>query len=124
MNITGVDFAIVQTQDFDRAVDFYENTLGLERSIQYGSHPGMEFETGSLTLAVLEIEKFGQPFTVSKSAIMLRVDDVPAAKEELEGKGVPFHGDIIDSGVCHQAFFSDPDGNTLGLHHRYTPRGS
>jgi predicted enzyme related to lactoylglutathione lyase len=122
MNITGVDFAIVQTQDFDRAVDFYENTLGLERSIQYGSHPGMEFETGSLTLAVLEIEKFGQPFSVSKSAIMFQVDDVPAARAELEGKGVPFQGDIIDSGVCHQAFFSDPDGNTLGLHHRYTPR--
>jgi len=122
MNVTGVDFAIVQTQDFDRAVDFYENTLGLERSIQYGSHPGMEFETGNLTLAVLEIEKFGQPFSVSKSAIMLRVDDVPAARAELESKGVPFHGDIIDSGVCHQAFFSDPDGNSLGLHHRYTPR--
>jgi predicted enzyme related to lactoylglutathione lyase len=122
MNITGVDFAIVQTQDFDRAVDFYENTLGLERSIQYGSHPGMEFETGSLTLAVLEIEKFGQPFSVSKSAFMFQVDDVPAAKAELEGKGVTFNGDIIDSGVCHQAFFSDPDGNSLGLHHRYTPR--
>ena len=122
MNITGVDFAIVQTQDFDRAVDFYENTLGLERSIQYGSHPGMEFETGSLTLAVLEIEKFGQPFSVSKSAIMFQVDDVSAAKAELEGKGVPFNGDIIDSGVCHQAFFSDPDGNSMGLHHRYQPR--
>jgi len=124
MNVTGVDFAIVQTQDFDRAVDFYENTLGLERSIQYGSHPGMEFETGNLTLAVLEIEKFGQPFNVSKSAIMFQVDDVPAAKAELEGEGVTFQGDIIDSGVCHQAFFSDPDGNSLGLHHRYTPRTS
>jgi len=25
--------------------------------------------------------------------------------------------------VCHQAFFSDPDGNTLILHHRYAPKG-
>ena len=122
MNVTGVDFAVIQTQDFDRAVDFYENTLGLERSIQYGSHPGMEFETGNLTLAVLEIEKFGQPFNVSKSPLALQVDDVPAAREELEGKGVTFHGDIVDSGVCHQAYFSDPDGNSLILHHRYSPR--
>jgi predicted enzyme related to lactoylglutathione lyase len=124
MNITGVDFAVVQTQDFDRAVEFYGTTLGLEPSIKYGSHPGMEFETGNLTLAVLEIEKFGQPFNVSKSPIAFQVDDVKAAREELEGKGVTFTGDILDSGVCHQAFFSDPDGNTLILHHRYAPRKS
>ena len=29
----------------------------------------------------------------------------------------------IDSGVCLQAHFADPDGNTLGIHHRYAPRG-
>ena len=33
-----------------------------------------------------------------------------------------FKGEIIDSGVCHQAIFEDPDGNTLDLHHRYAPR--
>ena len=32
-----------------------------------------------------------------------------------------FIGDIIDSGVCFQAFFADPDGNPLILHHRYAP---
>ena len=26
-----------------------------------------------------------------------------------------------DSGVCHMAFFRDPDGNMLMLHHRYAP---
>ena len=119
MNITGVDFAIIQTQDFDRAIEFYGGTLGLPELKRYGKHPGIEFQAGNLTVAVIEIEKFGQPFNVSKSAIMFQVDDVPAAREELEGKGVPFHGDVIDSGVCHQAFFSDPDGNTMGLHHRY-----
>ena len=30
--------------------------------------------------------------------------------------------DTIDSGVCHMAPFSDPDGNALMLHHRYAPR--
>ncbi len=33
-----------------------------------------------------------------------------------------FRGDILDSGVCHQAFFADPDGNPLALHHRYAPK--
>jgi len=81
--------------------------------------PGIEFQAGNLTVAVIEIEEFGQPFAVSKSAIMFQVDDVAAARGELEGKGVDFDGDIIDSGACHQAFFRDPDGNTMGLHHRY-----
>jgi hypothetical protein len=28
---------------------------------------------------------------------------------------------IFDSGVCHMAFFTDPDGNDLMLHRRYAP---
>ena len=49
------------------------------------------------------------------------VDDVAAARAELEAKGVEFTGDILDTGVCHMAFFMDPDGNDLMLHHRYAP---
>ena len=51
----------------------------------------------------------------------LHVDDVAAARSELEGKGVEFLGDILDTGVCHMAFFKDPDGNDLMLHSRYAP---
>ena len=54
--------------------------------------------------------------------VALQVDDVAAVKERLEGAGIQFRGDIMDSGVCHQAFFEDPDGNLLGLHHRYAPK--
>jgi hypothetical protein len=34
---------------------------------------------------------------------------------------VQFDGETLDSGVCHMAFFSDPDGNALMLHRRYAP---
>jgi catechol 2,3-dioxygenase-like lactoylglutathione lyase family enzyme len=122
MSVTGVDFALIPTRDFDRAVEFYGNVLGLEKGQRYGKHPGQEFETGNLTLAVMEIEKFGQPFS-NASAIALRVDDAFAARAELEAKGVEFGGHI-DSGVCHQIFFADPDGNPLILHQRYAPRSS
>jgi len=50
------------------------------------------------------------------------VEDVQAARAELEAKGVEFAGETLDSGVCHMAFFRDPDGNDLMLHHRYAPR--
>jgi predicted enzyme related to lactoylglutathione lyase len=122
MHVTGVDFAYIPTTDIDRAVDFYGNVLGLPESARYGKMPGVEFETGSLTLAVIQSEAFGQKFERNANGIALRVDDVPKAREELEAKGVEFTAETIDSGVCHMAFFTDPDGNALLLHHRYAPR--
>ena len=52
----------------------------------------------------------------------LHVDDVDAARAELEAKGVEFAGETLDTGVCKMALFTDPDGNDLMLHSRYAPR--
>jgi predicted enzyme related to lactoylglutathione lyase len=120
--VTGVDFVYVPTMSFGAAVDFYGSVLGLTCSARYGRMPGAEFETGNLTLAVIESEAFGVEFRPNKNAIALRVDDVAAARAELESRGVSFNADTIDSGVCHMAFFEDPDGNALMLHQRYAPR--
>jgi predicted enzyme related to lactoylglutathione lyase len=120
--ITGVDFVYVPTQEFDRAVQFYGEVLELPLSARYGKMPGAEFETGTLTLAVIQTDAFGVEFHANRNAIALHVDDVPAARAELESRGVAFGADTIDSGVCHMAFFEDPDGNALMLHHRYAPR--
>jgi catechol 2,3-dioxygenase-like lactoylglutathione lyase family enzyme len=120
--VTGVDFSVIPVKDFERAVAFYGETLGLPLSTRYGKMNGVEFETGNLTLAVLDAGEFGIDFTPAKNAIALRVEDVAAARKELESKGVEFQGEIVDTGVCHQTYFSDPDGHALILHHRYAPR--
>jgi catechol 2,3-dioxygenase-like lactoylglutathione lyase family enzyme len=120
--VTGVDFVYVPTKDFDAAVEFYGTVLGLPLSARYGKMPGAEFETGNLTLAVIESEAFRLDFQANNHPIALHVDDVEAARAELESRGVEFGGDTLDSGVCHMAFFNDPDGNALMLHHRYAPR--
>jgi predicted enzyme related to lactoylglutathione lyase len=120
--ITGVDFVCVPTRDHDRAVDFYGQTLGLDRVKRWGQMPATEFQAGNLTLAVMDPSAFGQAEARRNSApIALQVDDVEAARTALEAKGVTFQIDMMDSGVCHQAMFSDPDGNPLILHHRYAP---
>ena len=126
--VTGVDFISIPTRDIDRAIDFYENVVGLEPGPRW-QRPGQramgaEFETGTVTIAVMEVEQFGIEFSPHLVPIALRVDDVAAARSELESRGVEFRGDTIDSGVCHQALFHDPDGNLLDLHHRYAPRSS
>jgi catechol 2,3-dioxygenase-like lactoylglutathione lyase family enzyme len=119
--ITGTDFAYVPTQDFDRAVSFYTEVLELPELKRYGRMPGVEFETGNLTLAVIEASAFGLEFNPNPNAIALQVDDVGAARELLESRGVEFDADTIDSGVCHMAFFKDPDGNSFLLHKRHAP---
>jgi catechol 2,3-dioxygenase-like lactoylglutathione lyase family enzyme len=122
VNVTGTDFVTVFVKDFDAASGFYGQTLGLERSAEYGRIPGAEFETGNLTLQVMDSSAVGIEFAPSKHPIALHVDDVEAARSELEEQGIEFKGQTIDSGVCHMALFEDPDGNTLMLHHRYAPR--
>jgi predicted enzyme related to lactoylglutathione lyase len=122
MNVTGVDFIAIPTQDFDRADAFYGDVLGLERSKRWGDMPAGEFETGSLTIALMQSDAFGMTFSPHSHPVAFQVDDVEVARKDLEDKGVEFGADTMDSGVCHMAHFRDPDGNVLMLHHRYAPK--
>ena len=119
--VSGVDFVCVPTADFDASCAFYGDVLGLPQIDRYGQMPGAEFQAGNLTLAVMDAKAFGSEFRPNVLPIALHVDDVAAAKAQLEAAGVEFVTDVFDSGVCHQAIFKDPDGNPLGLHHRYAP---
>ncbi len=102
--VTGVDFVSVPTRDLERSVAFYGDSLGLRRTTYVPERMGI----GS--------------FERNANHVALQVDDVAAARATLEERGVEFMGDIFDTGVCHMAFFADPDGNALMLHHRYAPR--
>ena len=121
MKVEGVDFAAIFVDDYAAAVEFYRDVLGFDH-LDYGKIPGGEFETGSLTLQVVEAAAIGREFEPSGHPIAFHVDDVEAARAELEGKGVRFLAETMDSGVCHMAPFSDPAGNAFLLHNRYAPR--
>ncbi len=100
---------------------FYGETLGLERSVYLEERNYAEFETGNLTLSVIDAEKMGLEHVPMRSGIALHVDDVASARATLEERGVSFPQDTFDTSVCHMAIFDDPDGNLLILHHRYAP---
>jgi len=121
--IGGVDFVALPTHDVGASAEFYGEKLGLRRSVYMPERNFAEFETGNLTLSIIDAEKMGlghhDPL---RHEIALHVDDVQAARKTLESRGVTFKGDTFDTGVCHMAFFDDPDGNALMLHHRYAPR--
>ncbi len=64
----------------------------------FGLYKGTEFEPGT--------------------GIMFAVPNVAEAVAELKARGVPFHGPIEDTPVCHMAFGTDPEGNGFILHMR------
>jgi catechol 2,3-dioxygenase-like lactoylglutathione lyase family enzyme len=117
VNVERVDFLSVLTQDIARAKRFYTGVLGLDIESE-GEHD-IEFTCGQVTLDVFDPSSIGQPFAVSPAGMALRVEDVDVARAELEAKGVEFDGETIETSVCRQAWFKDPDGNALMLHRRF-----
>ena len=117
--INGVDFIAFPTKDAEAARKFYGETLGLPFGKQWGEMPAYEFETGTVTIALMQVDAFNIEFSPNSTPFEFHVDDFDTAKAELESRGVEFVTDVIDSGVCKQAIFQDPDGNALGIHHRY-----
>lgn len=117
--ITKLDFVGIPTQDAERARSFYVDTLGLRPD----DHSRFEVWVGETCFGIWQPDKQGMTFAPQKNGhIALHVDDVAAARAELEAKGVTFAGETFDTGVCHMALFTDPDGNDLMLHNRYAPR--
>lgn len=117
--ITKLDFVAIPSKDADRTRAFYVDTLGLKPD----DNSDYEFWVGGTCFGIWEPEKAGRPFAPQKNGhLALHVDDIEAAKAELSAKGVEFVDDTFDTGVCHMAFFTDPDGNDLMLHNRYAPK--
>lgn len=125
--VTGIDYVSIPTNDLPRAREFYEQVLELPPSSLWqrpGEEPlGAELEPGTVTLALVDCQALGIPFSPNAVPIALHVDDVAAARAALEERGVTFVAGTLDSGVCHMAHFRDPDGNALVLHQRYAPKG-
>jgi catechol 2,3-dioxygenase-like lactoylglutathione lyase family enzyme len=117
--ISKLDFVAVPSQDAERTRSFYVDTLGLRPD----DHARFEVWAGDTCFGIWEPDKMGMSFAPQKNAHpALHVDDVAAARAELEAKGVVFNGDTFDTGVCHMALFCDTEGNDLMLHSRYKPR--
>jgi predicted enzyme related to lactoylglutathione lyase len=117
--INKLDFVGIPSQDPDRARAFYVDTLGLKPD----EKSDYEFWVGGTCFGIWQPEKMGMPFEPQRNAHpALHVDDVAAARAELEAKGVEFLGETFDTGVCHMALFRDTEGNDLMLHSRYAAK--
>src|ERR687893_2970240 len=91
--VTGVDFVSVPTRDLERAVAFYGETLGLPMSVHHPERNFAEFETGDVTLSVVDPERMGiGQFQPNRSHLALQAQDVGEARATLEAPRVAFAG--------------------------------
>ena len=111
------DFVSVPVQDMERARAFYSETLGLPLIGPDAGFP--EFDLGNVSLYLIDPTKVGGEFAPHVSHIALRVPNVHDARSALEASGVEFQGEILETPVCHMAFFRDSEGNALMLHRRF-----
>ena len=120
IEVERTDFVPLATRDKERALKFYGETLGLKRNEL--ARPGLAGVRNRERHAGDHGSRAGRDGVRHvHNPIAFRVADVAEARGKLESAGVEFHGETLDTGVCHMAFFSDPDGNALMLHRRYAP---
>ncbi|HAZ16612.1 MAG: hypothetical protein A3H59_02010 [Candidatus Jacksonbacteria bacterium RIFCSPLOWO2_02_FULL_43_9] len=113
MNISGVDFIVYGVSDYDKAIVFYRDVLGMTLTHEYGGF-WAEFDAGNLTFAI------STRFSPSSSGprIAFAVDDVQSVVEELKVKGITIISEVEDGAVCVKAVVDDKDGNKIILHQR------
>ena len=115
MIVERTDFISVPVTDLERSTRFYAETLGLEKVS--GDEGWPEFQLGeNVSLYLIDPTNIGQSFTAPHSAhIALRVPDVAAARAELEGRGVEFHGEPEQQPYGIDVGFRDPSGNQMRM---------
>ena len=111
----GVANIWMPVQDTDRAVDFYQNTLGLSLVKQDGDWA--EFEADGLRIGLNGREPEGSGSSQGGPVLTFRPDDsLETTMEDLQGRGVEFPAGISEHNWGRVATFEDPDGNDLQLY--------
>ncbi|MGD8463009.1 MAG: VOC family protein [Anaerolineae bacterium] len=113
-----VDDVFFNVDDMDQAVAFYRDALGLK--VKYESADWVELDAGNVTIALRRYGSGpeGRPeLGVGEGAtLVFEVDDIQAARAELEAKDVKLIGPVFEYGAVKLAAFEDLNGNVLQIY--------
>ena len=113
-----VDDVFFNVDDMEKSVAFYRDKLGLP--VKYETADWVEFEAGNMTIALRRYGSGpeGRPeLGVGEGAtIVFEVDDIEAARAELEGQGIKFISGVFEYGSVKLAAFEDLNGNVLQIY--------
>jgi methylmalonyl-CoA/ethylmalonyl-CoA epimerase len=114
--ITHIGQIAINIKDVDRAIDFYQNKLGLPMLFRAGDLAFFQSGQTRLMLSRAEKTEFDHP----SSIVYFFVSDLPSTHAEMRSRGVEFIDEphLIAKMPDHDlwmTFFKDSEGNTLGL---------
>jgi predicted enzyme related to lactoylglutathione lyase len=118
-----LDHVYYWVRDMDAAVAFYTEVVGLTLIRRTGDE-WAEFDSGTpVRLALHGATHGGDPGAAGGATVVLRAEDLDAARRTLEGRGAAFDEHVGEvEGFARFATFRDPDGNPIQLI-EYAPRG-
>jgi catechol 2,3-dioxygenase-like lactoylglutathione lyase family enzyme len=125
MNLKRLDNIDIACTDVEPMVAFYRDVLGLRFRLPYEAGQGWAgFIAGDVVIYVIE-EEATAPHPAPRltggdnppglDSIAFEVDDLDEAIAELDGHGVTWAGDIVESDWYRYRGFHDPEGNLLYL---------
>lgn len=120
LQVKAFAFTAYPVTDLTRAKAFYQGVLGLKPGNIWGDDKQgwIEYDLGDGTLAIGNIAGDKWKPSASGPCLALEVADFDAAIATLRGAGTPFTVEPMDTGACRMGIVSDPDGNSLLIHHR------
>lgn len=98
----------------EKAAKFYEETLGLEKKLEYSSY--VDFECGGVEIELILKLKELQKISPASPSVEFLVDDVKKVCDKLKSKGVRSIKELHEEPWGgKQATFTNPDGNILEI---------
>jgi catechol 2,3-dioxygenase-like lactoylglutathione lyase family enzyme len=115
--IAAIDHVALLVQDMERAVQWYQEVLGMQRRYQdvwTGRRDPVVMATANVQVALFlpAQPEHSRPHDLNEH-FAVRVDraNFEQARRELEGRGIPFQ--VWDHKICLSLYFFDPDGNQI-----------
>jgi len=123
MKVETLGHVVLKVRDRQRAEGFYEGILGLQVAARMSRPPMTFFTLGNHhDFAIVEVGTDGPDAAPNSPGLYHAafkigesIEELRAAKEYLEGAGVPILG-VSDHTVSQSIYTADPDGNRIELY--------
>lgn len=113
MHVKSVSLIAVQTDSYDAMVRFYREVMGLEADFEEQDLTEFALPNGDLVTVYGPRYRDDRPYTTGPCPALF-VDDVPAARADMEAVGVEFIGPTLipeEYPGWAYAHYRAPDGN-------------
>lgn len=118
MHVQSINLCWVVVADLEKAIPFYQESLGLKLLEWNKAHGWAEFagHEGGSRLGVAQASDFNQVSAGSNAVVALNVENIEKAREAYLSKGVTCLGEIMEvPGHVKLLFCQDQDGNKFQL---------